>query len=104
MNPERLQTPVTEIEIARLLNAENGGEAVLTEAGRDIVRRMAFQLQTNDRMCAWTDNKDPDYPGWETSCGHEFCLVEGGPKENSYNYCPQCGGKINLNTKGKSDE
>lgn len=31
---------------------------------------------------------------WKTTCGKEFCLNGDGPKFNSYNYCPNCGGEI----------
>jgi hypothetical protein len=44
MDLERLKTPVTEIEIAQLLSPDQEDGAALAEAGRDIVRRMAFQL------------------------------------------------------------
>lgn len=38
MNIEELKTPVTEIEIARLLDAD------WTKEGKDIIRRLAFEL------------------------------------------------------------
>jgi hypothetical protein len=28
---------------------------------------------------------------WSTSCGQEFVMIEGTPKENGYNFCPSCG-------------
>ena len=45
-------------------------------------------------VCEWQDNKDYEYPGWTTSCHEEFFLIEGMPEDNSYNFCPNCGGKI----------
>ena len=28
---------------------------------------------------------------WSTSCGKEFVMITGTPKENGYNFCPSCG-------------
>jgi len=48
------------------------------------------------KECVWKEYND-EYMGgcWSTSCGEDFCLLEDGPKENLYNFCPNCGGKIN---------
>ena len=32
-----------------------------------------------------------------SSCKEEFVLISGSPKENKYNYCPNCGQKIDWN-------
>lgn len=46
--------------------------------------------------CTWTWDDNPDgYSCWETTCEESFCLIEGNPVDNLYNYCPSCGGKIN---------
>ena len=39
MTPDELKTPATEIEVAELLNAEG-----MLPAGKDIIRRMGFEL------------------------------------------------------------
>lgn len=45
--------------------------------------------------CIWKEHEDEPMQGcWETSCGEDFCLIADGPKENQYNFCPKCGGKI----------
>ena len=46
--------------------------------------------------CDWIHSTDLDgEQSWSTSCGEEFVLIEFSPAENLYNYCPNCGGKIN---------
>ena len=41
----------------------------------------------------WTWDQNGEY--WECSgCNNDFSLTEGSPNENSYAYCPTCGGKI----------
>jgi len=44
--------------------------------------------------CTWTyQGEDFDY--WETDCGHDFCLMEGGsPTKFEMNFCPFCGKPI----------
>lgn len=67
----------------------------------ELARKMAAALDKyqeqrpyngHTETCAWTYNSDDDF--WVTSCAEAYCLVEGGPKENSYNFCPNCGGKL----------
>lgn len=48
---------------------------------------------------------DTDEPYYETECGHALVFIEGGIKENGYQYCPYCAGeiyqrKIGQNNKG----
>lgn len=40
--------------------------------------------------CLWT-RADDDTDLWETSCGEEFCIIEGTPKENKMRFCCYCG-------------
>ena len=37
--------------------------------------------------CRWVDNDD----FWSTSCGRDFILNDGTPKENGMIYCYHCG-------------
>jgi hypothetical protein len=41
--------------------------------------------------CAWTEDEDDT---WETECGHAFTFIDGGVSDNSFSFCPFCGGKI----------
>ena len=49
-----------------------------------------------DKICLWKHNGNMEYPGWETSCGEEFCFIEEGPEENNYTHCPNCGGRLHI--------
>lgn len=59
-----------------------------------------------NRVCEWKLEDNGDYIIYNTSCGEDFILEEGTPKENLYNYCPSCGGKLReaLAKQGDSDE
>lgn len=41
--------------------------------------------------CVWV--QDSDGP-WNTSCGHVFEFIDGGPHENGATWCQYCGGKL----------
>jgi hypothetical protein len=44
-------------------------------------------------VCEWRyDGREDDY--WTTTCGLDWCLEAGTPKENGYKFCPQCGRQI----------
>ena len=42
--------------------------------------------------CVWKLMDDGDC--YETSCDEAYCITEGTPKENNYNFCPNCGNKL----------
>ena len=42
-------------------------------------------------ICTWTPNTDYETEYWDTGCGKESFVLEGGLKENGMNYCPYCG-------------
>lgn len=48
------------------------------------------------RRGRWTDHNDEwDGGYYECSvCGEAFTFIEGTPKENLYNYCPNCGARM----------
>lgn len=41
--------------------------------------------------CEWKEDSDGN---WDTFCGETFCLEEGTPSENTYKFCPACGGVL----------
>jgi len=43
------------------------------------------------KPCVWRENSDYC---WDTSCGEEFIINEGTPKQNKMKYCCYCGGII----------
>lgn len=45
--------------------------------------------------CKWTlDTMGDGDSHYETSCGQGWCLEEGDPKSDGYNFCPSCGRPI----------
>lgn len=45
-------------------------------------------------VCTWTHDADADDNAWEGTCGALWELIEGTPKENKMNFCPQCGKRV----------
>ena len=52
----------------------------------------------NPPACHWTPPKDDDEP-WSTSCDNLFQFFDGGPTDNSFKFCPYCGGTLAERTK-----
>ena len=52
---------------------------------------------TNESLC----NEDDT---WYTECGEAFVFTEDGPKENGFQFCPYCGGKIVIKLSEVTDE
>lgn len=44
-----------------------------------------------ERACTWTEDEDGP---WITGCGHAFEFNTDGPKENGFQHCCYCGGKL----------
>lgn len=44
--------------------------------------------------CEWSHNDDDGF--WETSCGEAWRFDDGGPKENSMNFCHGCGKTLRI--------
>lgn len=50
----------------------------------------------DNKTCDWTD--DEGY--WITTCGHEFVINAGSPKDNDMRFCCFCGKEIKENKEG----
>ena len=44
--------------------------------------------------CEWTHNEDDGF--WETACGEAWRFDDGGPAENSMNFCHSCGNSLRI--------
>lgn len=51
--------------------------------------------------CGQKSGKWIEQEGWDgdvyyecSVCGEPFCLIDGTPTDNMYNYCPNCGARM----------
>lgn len=44
------------------------------------------------RVCQWKD--EADY--WASSCGEDWCFIDGGPAENRVRFCHGCGKPVEI--------
>ena len=51
-------------------------------------------IQRQDE-CKWTYSEEPEFC-YETSCNEKFQFFDGDMPDNGYNYCPNCGGLIEI--------
>lgn len=49
-------------------------------------------VNTSDKVCQWKENDEYGY--WETGCKGIFEFIEGDIEDNTFKFCPYCGGKI----------
>ena len=56
----------------------------------EVVARLA--LREHSKKCKWSYDEDHDKQ--DTSCGKAFSFEHGGILDNSFKYCPFCGGII----------
>ena len=57
---------------------------------------MGIEALENQKTGHWEEEEmyDGDVAYRCSECGEEFCLIEGTPIDNLYNYCPNCGAKM----------
>jgi hypothetical protein len=48
------------------------------------------------KTCVWQSGYEGCDEVWDTSCGNCFEFTVDGPHENSFAYCPYCGGRIEI--------
>lgn len=86
--------PQDDIELIRNLKEQiECGERHFTKDEVEQLLDVIAGLQhspTDESPCSWSDNEEY----WESSCGLLFTFFDGGPVENSFNFCPSCGKKI----------
>ena len=44
-------------------------------------------------VCTWTLDDD-EHGIWQTTCDTAWSFIDGGPEDNSCNYCHKCGGAL----------
>lgn len=52
-------------------------------------------LADRDRPCYWSEGSD-EVIVWNSACGQAEYFECGGPDENSYQFCPYCGHRIEV--------
>ena len=51
-----------------------------------------YEDHTKNCRCVWV--YDENHDNWNTTCGHAFCFIDGGPNENHMKFCPYRGKKL----------
>lgn len=60
-----------------------------------LTKRQAERDAQQLKECVWSEEDDENMPNtWNGDCGAMWTFTEGGVKDNSMHYCPECGGKV----------
>lgn len=51
-------------------------------------------MKVVDAVCLWSEVAWDDF--WDTECGNKHQFTFGGPEENDYDFCPYCGGRLEV--------
>ena len=73
------------------------GEQTLTQNQINEALDMAIKaLEQQPKTGHWIEKDDFDGDTHYdcSECGESFCLIDGTPTDNLYNYCPNCGAKM----------
>ena len=67
--------------------------------------KMGLKLVDSPTTCRWEMHDQDDWDYYNTSCGEANYFGHGTVKDNEYNFCPYCGGRIIDTTEyGEQDE
>ena len=58
--------------------------------------KMAIEALSEPKQGEWIEEDmfDGDVAYRCSACNELFCIIEGTPKDNEYNYCPNCGARM----------
>jgi hypothetical protein len=81
-------------------------EKTVQEFNSQIVRLQTRALGSGRLgvSCTWIPSEQEEANVWTTSCGHEWQLNDGTPKENNVEYCMYCGRSVRTIDAGNMDE
>lgn len=90
LSQEPCDDAVSRQAVIKLFNGNIGSESAL-------ILHMVKQLPSvTQKSGKWIERE-----GWDgdvyyecSVCGEPFCLIDGTPTDNMYNYCPNCGAKM----------
>lgn len=75
------------------IKGKDGRTPISAEIFRDFVEAVPI-IQPEQKIGRWIDMKDCEDCWLCSNCKDMFMLIEGTPKDNNYNYCPNCGAKM----------
>lgn len=64
--------------------------------------QMAIYALKQQKTGRWIEQEGYDGDTYYdcSECGESFCLIDGTPTDNLYNYCPNCGAKMEVEEDG----
>lgn len=83
-------------ERKRLLSLKmDGAEHIIVHHARRIIEDLP-SVTPQPKIGKWIEQEGFDGDTYYdcSECGESFCLIDGTPADNLYNYCPNCGSKL----------
>ena len=86
-----------EIEWRQLSGGRGLAQSVVVPDGMFTKPQVAALIvqHMQERTCDWM-LADPDDDMWMGDCGIAFGFVDGGPEDNDMEFCPRCGGRLQV--------
>lgn len=81
---------MTKQKVVRLLDAWCRGDKAEQKETWEVLK----QALGENIPCTW--QYDEFHEKWDTSCENSHVFIAGNVKENSYEFCPYCGRRIQL--------